>query len=206
MKDKELRKLIGSRARQRRMELGLNQQYVADKMDVNKSTIQRYESGTIDNTKKLVLEGLAETLHVSVEWLRGESEEYEATVTDKRDLVIRDLMTTVLGEEQGELDEDQMNFAKDLLILMLTEYDLFLDSFRKSCKKLKNSENENKDIARLMGYDSAKEFNELGFLREVMHSVDTYNDIADVIKTYPGIVKKATDRLKTLLSFYGREE
>ena len=71
MKDKELRKLIGSRARQRRMELGLNQQYIADKMDVNKSTIQRYESGTIDNTKKLVLEGLAETLHVSVEWLRG---------------------------------------------------------------------------------------------------------------------------------------
>ena len=206
MKDKELRKLIGSRARQRRMELGLNQQYVADKMDVNKSTIQRYESGTIDNTKKLVLEGLAETLHVSVEWRRGESEEYEATVTDKRDLVIRDLMTTVLGEEQGELDEDQMNFAKDLLILMLTEYDLFLDSFRKGCKKLKNSENENKDIARLMGYDSAKEFNELGFLREVMHSVDTYNDIADVIKTYPGNVQKATDRLKNLLSLYGREE
>ena len=136
----------------------------------------------------------------------AESEEYEATVTDKRDLVIRDLMTTVLGEEQGELDEDQMNFAKDLLILMLTEYDLFLDSFRKGCKKLKNSENENKDIARLMGYDSAKEFNELGFLREVMHSVDTYNDIADVIKTYPGNVKKATDRLKGLLSFYGREE
>ena len=56
MKDKELRKLIGSRARMRRMELNLNQQYVADKMDVNKSTIQRYESGTIDNTKKLVLE------------------------------------------------------------------------------------------------------------------------------------------------------
>ena len=204
MKDKELRKLIGSRARQRRMELNLNQQYVADKMDVNKSTIQRYESGTIDNTKKLVLDGLAETLHVSVEWLRGETEEYEATISDKRDLMIRDLMTRILGEEQGELDKDEMNFAKDLLILILTEYDLFFDSFRIGCKKLKNS--ENKDIARLMGYDSAKEFNELGFLREVMHSVDTYNDIADVIMTYPGNVKKATDRLKNLLSFYGRED
>ena len=60
------------------------------------------------------------------------------------------------------------------------------------------------------GYDegqlTAKEFNELGFLREVMHSVDTYNDIADVIKTYPGNVQKATDRLKNLLSLYGREE
>ena len=54
--------------------------------------------------------------------------------------MIRDLMTTFLGEEQGELEDDQMNFAKDILILMLTEYDLFFDSFRKGCKKLKNSE------------------------------------------------------------------
>ena len=32
MKDKELRRLIGSRAKQRRVELGLNQPYVAEKM------------------------------------------------------------------------------------------------------------------------------------------------------------------------------
>ena len=31
MKDKELRKLIGSRAKQRRLELGLKQPYVAEK-------------------------------------------------------------------------------------------------------------------------------------------------------------------------------
>lgn len=31
MKDKELRKLNGSRAKQRRVELGLNQPYVAEK-------------------------------------------------------------------------------------------------------------------------------------------------------------------------------
>ena len=58
MKDKELRKLIGSRAKQRRLELGVNQPYIAEKMGVTASTIQRYEAGTIDNTKKLVLDGL----------------------------------------------------------------------------------------------------------------------------------------------------
>ena len=77
LKDKELRKTIGSRAKSRRQELGLNQPYVAEKMGVTASTIQRYEAGTIDNTKKMTLEGLADALHVSVEWLKGETDEYE---------------------------------------------------------------------------------------------------------------------------------
>ena len=54
MKDKELRKLIGSRAKQRRTELNLTQPYIAEKMGVTASTIQRYEAGTIDNTKRLI--------------------------------------------------------------------------------------------------------------------------------------------------------
>lgn len=91
MKDKELRKLIGSRAKQRRLELGVNQPYIAEKMGVTASTIQRYEAGTIDNTKKLVLDGLSEALHVSVEWLKGETEEMTSDVTDKRELQIRDV-------------------------------------------------------------------------------------------------------------------
>ena len=49
MKDKELRKLIGSRAKQRRLELNLTQPYVAEKMGVTASTILRYENGSIDN-------------------------------------------------------------------------------------------------------------------------------------------------------------
>ena len=61
MKDKELRKLIGSRAKQRRLELNLTQPYVAEKMGVTASTILRYENGSIDNTKKMVLEGFGST-------------------------------------------------------------------------------------------------------------------------------------------------
>ena len=52
MKDKELRKLIGSRVKQRRLELNLTQPYVAEKMGVTASTILRYENGSIDNTEK----------------------------------------------------------------------------------------------------------------------------------------------------------
>ena len=71
MKDKELRKLIGSRAKQRRLELNLTQPYVAEKMGVTASTILRYENGSIDNTKKMVLEGLSEALHVSINGSEG---------------------------------------------------------------------------------------------------------------------------------------
>ena len=98
MKDKELRKLIGSRVKQRRLELNLTQPYVAEKMGVTASTILRYENGSIDNTKKMVLEGLSEALHVSVEWLKGETDEYETDITDKRELQIRDAMGDILEQ------------------------------------------------------------------------------------------------------------
>ena len=101
MKDKELRRIIGGRAKQRRLELGVNQPYVAEKMGVTASTIQRYEAGTIDNTKKLVLDGLADTLHVSIEWLKGETEEYESDITDKKEMLIRDTMSSILSKERS---------------------------------------------------------------------------------------------------------
>ena len=136
MKDKELRKLIGSRAKQRRTELNLTQPYIAEKMGVTASTIQRYEAGTIDNTKKMVLEGLSEALHVSVEWLRGETDEYETDITDKRELQIRDAMTDILKQLPLDLTKTEDAFSKDLLLLMLKQYELFLDSFQYRLQKL----------------------------------------------------------------------
>ena len=97
MKDKELRKLIGSRVKQRRLELNLTQLYVAEKMGVTASTILRYENGLIDNTKKMVLEGLSEAFHVSIEWLKGKTDEYETDNTDKKELQIRDAMGDILN-------------------------------------------------------------------------------------------------------------
>ena len=201
MKDKDLRKMIGSRIKQRRTELNLHQKYIAEKMDVNTSTIQRYEAGTIDNTKKLILEGLADALHVSVEWLKGETDEYETDITDKRDLQIKDLMDRLSLSSQDALTDEQFAFSKDLLIYMLTEYELFLDSFKFGCENYKDSK-QNKDIAKAMGIDSAKEYNEIMFLREVTHSINAYNDIADVIRLYSKDSGKAKMRLENLMSDY----
>lgn len=205
MKDKDLRKMIGSRIKQRRTELNLHQKYIAEKMDVNTSTIQRYEAGTIDNTKKLILEGLADALHVSVEWLKGETDEYETDITDKRDLQIRDLMGRLSVSDKEELSDEQFAFSKDLLIYILSEYELFLDSFKFGCANYKNDK-QNKDIAKAMGIDSVKEYNEIMFLREVTHSINAYNDISDVIRLYSKSPEKASERLANLMADFGSDE
>lgn len=205
MKDQDLRKTIGSRIKQRRTELNLHQKYIAEKMDVNTSTIQRYEAGTIDNTKKLILEGMADALHVSVEWLKGETDEYETDITDKRDLQIRDLMGRLIVSDRKELSDEQFAFSKDLLIYILSEYERFLDSFKCGCTNYRNDK-QNKDIAKAMGIDSVKEYNEIMFLREVTHSINAYNDIADVIRLYSKSPEKAAERLANLIADFSSDE
>jgi transcriptional regulator with XRE-family HTH domain len=146
MKDKELRRIIGERAKSRRTELNLTQPYVADKMGVTASTIQRYEAGTIDNTKKMVLEGLSEALHVSVEWLKGETDSYETDITDKKELLIRDAMTGIIENLPTNLDNADGDFAKNLLLALLNEYKLFTDSFTSACNNFKGN-TEYADVA-----------------------------------------------------------
>lgn len=205
MKDKDLRKMIGSRIKQRRTELGLHQKYIAELMDVNASTIQRYEAGTIDNTKKLILEGLSEALHVSVEWLKGETDEYESDVNDNRDIQIRDLIGRVVTNPKDGLNDDEYNFSRDLLIYMLGEYELFLDSFKNGCKNYKDT-NKYEDIAKATGMKSVTEYNEFMFLKEVMPMINAYNNIADVIRLYSKNAKKATQRIQVLLENFKDEE
>ena len=199
MKDKELRKLIGSRAKQRRLELNLTQPYVAEKMGVTASTILRYENGSIDNTKKMVLEGLSEALHVSIEWLRGETDEYETDITDKKELQIRDAMGDILKQLPLDLSKKEDAFSKDLLLLMLKQYNLFLESFQFACKNYKGSTNES-DIAKVMGFESNDEYNEIMFLREITHTVNAFNDMADIVRLYSKKPEMAEQRLENLLS------
>ena len=199
MKDKELRKLIGSRAKQRRLELNLTQPYVAEKMGVTASTILRYENGSIDNTKKMVLEGLSEALHVSIEWLKGETDEYETDITDKKELQIRDVMGDILKQLPLDLTKTEDAFSKDLLLLMLKQYELFLDSFQFACKNYKGNTKE-ADIAKVMGFESNDEYNEIMFLREITHTVNAFNDMADIVRLYSKKPETAEQRLANLLS------
>ncbi len=77
---------------------------------------------------------------------------------------------------------------------MLKQYELFLDSFQFACKNYKGS-TKDADIAKVMGFESKDEYNEIMFLREITHTVNAFNDMADVIRLYSKKRKQAEQRL-----------
>ena len=48
----------------------------------------------------------------SVEWLKGETDEYETDITDKRELQIRDVMTSILNKLPYDMEQSESDFSK----------------------------------------------------------------------------------------------
>lgn len=70
-------KKIGIRIEQRRKEKGMTLDDIAQEIGVAKSTVQRYEKGTIEKIKLPVLEAIARVLDVNPAWLCFKSEVME---------------------------------------------------------------------------------------------------------------------------------
>ena len=51
-----------------------------------------------------------------------------------------------------------------------------------------------------MGFESKDEYNEIMFLREITHTVNAFNDMADVIRLYSKKPETEEQRLANLLS------
>ena len=118
MRDKQLCADIGKRIKQRRKELNLSLGYIADKMGVNISTAQRYEAGLIDNSKKIVVDSLAEILHTTPEWLRGETSDLNSDVKDYMELKLIDSFNSVL-KSFSILRTNLLNISLPLIISSL---------------------------------------------------------------------------------------
>ena len=108
MRDKQLCADIGKRIKQRRKELNLSLGYIADKMGVNISTAQRYEAGLIDNSKKIVVDSLAEILHTTPEWLRGETSDLNSDVKDYMELKLIDSSFYIIYKEDFIICKSQI--------------------------------------------------------------------------------------------------
>ncbi len=202
MNDLELRRTIGSRAKTRRKELGLTMDYLAEKLDVNKSTIMRYEKGSIDNTKRLVIEGLANALHVTPEYLRGETDEYDTEITDKRLLQIRDLMEKIQATVPLGITSSDNEFAENMLLAVLAEYLEFADSFTKACHRFDfDKKKENEQFAELIG-ESLEDFSSMLFQREIMHTVNTLYDLSETLRGYVKDPEAAQNHMRAMLKLY----
>ena len=70
-------KQVGQRIKERRIELNLTMPELGERIGVNKSTIQRYEASGVDPTRTMIVNGLAEALLTTPEWLTGLSEDKE---------------------------------------------------------------------------------------------------------------------------------
>lgn len=76
---------LGERIALRRTQLGLTLDDIANEIGVARSTIQRYEKGTINKAKLPVVEAIARALSVSPAWLCCKSEEM---FPSKQELVV----------------------------------------------------------------------------------------------------------------------
>ena len=64
---------LGKRIEMRRTQLNLTLDDIASEIGVAKSTVQRYEKGSIEKIKLPVIEAIARVLDVSPAWLCGKS-------------------------------------------------------------------------------------------------------------------------------------
>jgi len=62
---------IGARIKQRRLDLGLTQEGVGNRVGVSKGTVAKWESGNIENMRRDKVALLAKALHVSPLWIMG---------------------------------------------------------------------------------------------------------------------------------------
>ena len=99
-------KQVGERGKERRTELNLTMPELGKRVGVNKSTIQRYEADGVDPKRTMIINGLAEALLTTPEWLTGLSDEkeYDARTLCQKDIEghIKKYLDTVSSTVNGE--------------------------------------------------------------------------------------------------------
>ena len=199
MNETELRKAVGARIRERREELGFSMKEVADRLAVNKSTVLRYESGLIDNTKKLVIEGLADVLSISPEWLLTGSEKEDDEKPDYLDVRIRKKLDEILGRYPFKTSAAENTFSKGLLMLMLECFDEYNQRHEKYSQFISNHEND--DLYKEYEHEDHEDTCRRYYKMNILHITDDICYISELLKYYYALKDEAfsfvKDRLKS---------
>lgn len=121
-------KEVGKRIKERRNEIGISMPELGRRVGVNKSTIQRYETDGVNPNRSMIINGLADALQTTPEWLTGQSEEKEINeANDSRTLCedevighLNDFLDAVTKTVQPEIQQRFLTSTLCLLIDLFT--------------------------------------------------------------------------------------
>lgn len=105
---------IGDRIKQKRLEMGMSVEELANKLGKNRATIYRYENGDIENLPTPVLEPIAKALCTTPAYLMG----YEENLDGNADFITKILMDSQLLKHIHllmEMDIDKKNTVYNMI-------------------------------------------------------------------------------------------
>lgn len=130
-------KQVGERVKERRTELNLTMPELGKRIGVNKSTIQRYEADGVDPKRTMIINGLAEALLTTPEWLTGLSEEkeYDSRTLCSKEMEehIKKYLDTVSSAVK---DEPHQQFLTTFLGKMIDLYSVLCHHFALACAEV----------------------------------------------------------------------
>jgi transcriptional regulator with XRE-family HTH domain len=124
---------VGQRIKERRGDLGISMPELGRRVGVNKSTIQRYETDGVDPKRTMIINGLAEALLTTPEWLTGLSaeKEYDSKTLCQREIEehIKKYLDTVTDVVKDEPHQELLtNFLGKIIDLYSVLCHYFADA------------------------------------------------------------------------------
>lgn len=113
---------LGKRIRERRIELGLTVDEVAEKLNKNRATVYRYENDEIENLPITVLEPLSNILKTTPDYLMGwENIQKIADAMDSLKIILKDVYDDVVIKDYEETGTYDIILTKGKVKICLEE-------------------------------------------------------------------------------------
>lgn len=185
--------LIGQRIKDRRKELGITLQEIAEDIKVNKSTIQRYESGKIKDIKNPIINSIASCLSVNPLWLLGEAEhkthspDYEQS-THLMNMYFRSIVNWT---DDSSFNENESTIIREHFYDLLLRYKNIVEAYSNANRSWKVSGESFKKLYEDKYTDL--EIKEKFLKSELERSL---SDATDWINAFPNWIARNEDRVK----------
>lgn len=116
----------GQRMNERRKQLGISADTLAEKLGVSRSTIFRYESGAIEKMPIDIIKPIAAALHTTVEYLLGMDVPMQSQISDSTQNTIdvsEDEFTYAMYNEGKDLTPEQKQSVLDMVRFLKSQND-----------------------------------------------------------------------------------